>query len=187
VRLSKILAVALRPILGLYLLLCALLVSISALALPVVSFGQYLGSPTVSIEIILLLFGLGMIWLASLEPAKSWIVQLSLGVVSTLMSAVYVVGNSPPLVGCAILFSDSGFPFPWYRAARFYEAPGGPLCLYPSIPPPRVDTLSFMLDTIFYLGLYFAALETFRGIGSLYQRMSTGRNLGAQHGPIPEV
>jgi len=182
VHLSKFLAVALRLILGFYLLICALLISVSGLALTVVPLEQYLLSPVVGVEIILLLFGLGIIWLASLETTKVWAVLLLLGFVSTVVSGMYVVSNSPPLVGCAILFSDYGFPFPWYRVAGFYESAGGPRCLYPSIPSPRVDTLSLVLDMIFYFGLYFAALEIFRGTGSLYQHVSTRSNSPTRHG-----
>jgi hypothetical protein len=177
VRLSKSLVLVLRPILGLYLTVCVLLVYGSALVLPLLSFGPSLVSPTIALEILLLLFGLGIIATARLEPIKSWAVLLSLGFISTIVSRVYVVSKDPPPNVCAILFYNYGFPFPWYRVASFYQ-PAGLLCMLPSfVPRTRADPMSFILNMIFYLGAYFAALETIRGIRSLSQTAFAGRRL----------
>ncbi len=165
-----------RLILGVYLLLFVLLVYGSVLALSFVSFGPSLRSPTITLEILLLLFGLGIVALARLEPKRIWAVLLSLGFISTIVSGIHVVVNSLPPDVCGILFHDYGFPFPWYSVTSFYQ-PAGLFCPVPAFgPPTRVDSISFIFDMILYVGLYFATLEMIRAIGSLIQKSST-RNL----------
>lgn len=175
-RLSRLFIVVLRLILGLYLLIGVLLIYGSALASSLLPYGLNPGSPSISLEMLLLLSGLGVIAFASLERIKIWTVLVSLGLISTIVSWARVVSNSPPPGVCAILFHNYGFPFPWYRVASFYQPPSL-LCLFPAfVAGTRIDGMLFILDAIFYVGLYLAALEVFRGVGLFYQKIPTGRN-----------
>ncbi len=172
-RLSKPSIVMWRLILGVYLLLFVLLVYVSVPALSFVPFGLSLRSPTIAVEILLLLFGLTIVALARLEPKRIWTVLLSLGFVSTIVSGIHVVANSLSPNVCGILFHNYGFPFPWYSVTSFYQ-PVGLFCPLPAfVTPTRVDSISFIFDMISYVGSYFAALEMIRAIGSLTRKAST--------------
>jgi len=188
VRLSKRSVLVLRPVFGLYLVVCVLLVYSSALALPLLPFGLNLLSPALGLEVLLLLSGLSTIAIARLEPIKVWAVLLALGFISTIVSGIHVVSNTLPPYVCSTLFHNYGFPFPWYRVSSFYHPPGL-YCLAPQLvsPLPRLDLISFILDMIFYSGAYFAALETFRGISAFYRKMLIEGSGTAPSLPKPQV
>jgi hypothetical protein len=169
----------LRPILGIYLLTCVSLLYYSALSLPTLPIGLYPLSRTLWLEMTILVLGLLLIVLSRLESLNIWGVFLSLGLISTLTSIIHIASNSPPPDICGDVFNNYGFPFPWYGVIKFQLTTTGALCLLPSPVSPRVDSLAFILDTIFYAGAYFAALELLRGISLVWQKGFFGSKLQA--------